>query len=127
MVAANNSSGRVVLHAAIAILVGAGGWGVAEAILGGEPWNYTSYWVVVYPLMLVVSLILGWHNDRAPWVWGLVIGLAQCFWALHDLHDQAVVLPVSIALFLVLTVPFMFASVIGARIHRRSNKETPVA
>ena len=127
MVAANNSAGRVVLHAAIAILVGAGGWGITEAILGGEPWNYIWYWVVVYPLMLLLSLILGWRTDRAPWIWGLVIGLAQCSWALHDLHGQAVVLPITIALFLVLSVPFMLAGLLGALIHRKSSKQKPVA
>lgn len=109
---------------AISIVVGAGAWALLDLALDGEPWDHGVYWWLAYPVMLFVAGLLGFASHRAPWLWGFVIVLSQCVWFLSNLHGQAIVLPITIAVFLVLSVPCMIAGAVGQRLGSRKGKES---
>ena len=94
-------------------------WQMA-AMLGGrrEAWDSSLYWVVSYPLGMVVAGVLGYlHPDRA-WRWGLTLMLAQAV-VLAFAAASFGLLPLGLIMFAVLGLPVMAVASWGARLGRR--------
>ncbi|WP_124420776.1 hypothetical protein [Pseudomonas sp. R2-60-08W] len=53
-------------------------WTVVSAITGTkEPWDLASYWTIIYPAALALSVILGAVLKSAQWSAGAMVMLAQ--------------------------------------------------
>lgn len=53
-------------------------WTVVSAITGaGEPWDLASYWTIIYPAALALSVILGAVLRSSQWSAGAVVMLSQ--------------------------------------------------
>ncbi|WP_124368273.1 hypothetical protein [Pseudomonas sp. R1-43-08] len=53
-------------------------WTVVSLITGAkEPWDLASYWTIIYPAALVLSVILGAVLKNAQWSAGAIVMLAQ--------------------------------------------------
>ena len=53
-------------------------WTVVSAITGAEePWDLASYWTIIYPAALALSVILGAVPRSAQWSAGGVVMLSQ--------------------------------------------------
>jgi hypothetical protein len=53
-------------------------WTVVSAVTGAEePWDLASYWTLIYPAALALSVFLGAVLKSAQWSAGAVVMLAQ--------------------------------------------------
>lgn len=53
-------------------------WIVVSAITGGaEPWDLPSYWTIIYPAGLVLSVGMGAVLKRLQWSAGAIVMFAQ--------------------------------------------------
>ena len=53
-------------------------WTVVSAITGAEePWDLASYWTIIYPAALVLSVILGAVLKSSQWSAGAIVILSQ--------------------------------------------------
>ena len=53
-------------------------WTVVSAITGAqEPWDLASYWTIIYPAALVLSVILGAVLKSSQWSAGGIVMLSQ--------------------------------------------------
>ncbi len=52
---------------------------VLTAVIGGraEPWDTPLYWVVSYPLAILIAGFLGYVFPQRPWRWALVVMFMQ--------------------------------------------------
>ena len=101
------------------ILVGAGVWEGIEQITGIEAWDHVAYWWFGYPLMITSAGALGFSFPFRPWRWGLLIVVTQLIWAFVGVMGQAILLPFALLIFLILGIPCVLASHLGAWISRK--------
>ena len=53
-------------------------WTVVSAVTGAEePWDLASYWTIIYPAALALSVILGTVLKSSQWSAGAVVMLSQ--------------------------------------------------
>lgn len=53
-------------------------WTVVSAIAGvAEPWDLASYWTMIYPAGLALSMMMGAVLKHAQWSAGAIVMLAQ--------------------------------------------------
>lgn len=63
---------------AVTLKVGVLFWAlVAWRTPGGEPWDATAFWTVVYPIALCIAAVLGACFHRQAWLWGLLLMVVQ--------------------------------------------------
>jgi hypothetical protein len=103
----------------IAIVVGIAVWLVIEQITGQEAWDDDAYWFVGYPIMLVVTGLLGYWVPNGFWRWPTLLISAQAIWAIVSNSGQAFIPLIPIMIFLVLSLPCLLASFIGSWLARR--------
>jgi hypothetical protein len=113
---------KTILLAFLACAIGVGSWIVTGKMTGVEAWDHRYYWMFGYPLLIATSFVTAYIDSRKPWLWGILPLLAQAVYVLYAITSQAVVLPLTIALYVVLIVPCVVAAYIGIRLKRRSGK-----
>jgi hypothetical protein len=111
---------KTILLVLLACAIGVGSWIVIGKMTGVEAWDHRYYWMFGYPLLIATSFVTAYIDSRKPWLWGILPVLAQAVFVLYAITSQAVVLPLTIALYVVLVVPCVIAAYIGARVKRRS-------
>ena len=101
---------------AIAFTVGNLLWFVASAISGKrEPWDSSLYWVVAYPLAILVSGAIGYHYPARSWRWAVVLFEAQFVAMCIRNGEIGNLWPIGMLLFVVVALPAMFAARLAAR------------
>jgi hypothetical protein len=111
---------KTILLVFLACAISIGSWIVIGKMTGVEAWDHRYYWMFGYPLLIATSFVTAYIDSRKPWLWGILPVLAQAVFVLYAITSQAVVLPLTIALYVVLVVPCVIAAYIGARVKRRS-------
>lgn len=93
---------------------------VGIALVSGEheAWDHPGYWKYGYPLMVVVSGLLGWLFPRRAWQQGLAMMLSQLV-PLLIVHPLGPLLPLGVIFLAVLALPAMLAAQLAAVIRRR--------
>ena len=123
---ANNSamklpdSAKTILLVLLVCVISIGSWIAIGKITDVEAWDHRYYWMFGYPLLIVTSFVTAYIDSRRPWLWGILPILAQAVFVLYAITSQAVVLPLTITLYVVLVVPCVVAAYIGIRLKRRS-------
>ena len=104
-----------------AIVAGAALW-QGTAMLGGrrEAWDSSLYWMVAYPLAMVVAGVLAYAHPVRPWRWALSAMLVQAVVMVVGSGSDFGLLPLGLIMFAVLAIPPMgVASVVGSMRLRR--------
>jgi hypothetical protein len=93
-------------------------WAVVSAITGaGEPWDLASYWTIIYPGALAVSVILGTTQKGSLWYAGAVVMLSQIPVVLV-VSDASPLLGVGIIYAALLSIPAITLSWLVSKIAR---------
>ena len=89
---------------------------VATMAVGGrrEAWDSGLYWIVAYPLAIVLAAWLGYEFPHRAWRWGLAIMLAQAV-TLAVTSLEFGMLPLGLIVFAILSLPLMAAAALVAR------------
>jgi hypothetical protein len=125
---ANNSamklpdSAKTILLVLLVCVISIGSWIAIGKMTGVEAWDHRYYWMFGYPLLIATSFVTAYIDSRKPWLWGILPVLAQAVYVLYAITNQAVVLPLTIALYVVLVVPCVAAAYIGIRLKQRRQK-----
>jgi len=121
--AEGRTSSQAILATCIAIAVGIAVWVIIEWTTGTEAWDHKAYWLGGYPLMILTAGLLGFWIPQGFLWWPIALVLAQTTWVIVSAFEQAMVLPFTLIIFLVLGLPCLLASYIGARFaHKRQTK-----
>ncbi|MBK8019309.1 MAG: hypothetical protein JNL33_08630 [Betaproteobacteria bacterium] len=85
-----------------------------------EPWDSSLYWVVVYPLGLLLSALLGYRHPHQPWRWVLLLFQTQgvCM-ALKAGDPGNLWLPAAILLAFLALPGMLLAKIVGRRLSRK--------
>lgn len=91
------------------------------AVISGrtEAWDSGLYWIVAYPLAIVLAAGLGYVYPERPWRWGLTVMLAQAV-VLAATASGFGLLPLGLLVFAFLALPAIGAARLMARIRIRS-------
>lgn len=93
-------------------------WAVVSAVTGAEePWDLASYWTLIYPAALVLSVILGAVLKSAQWSAGAVVMLAQIPVVLA-ISGASPLLGVGILYAAVLSIPAMTLSWLAGKLRQ---------
>ena len=102
---------------AVAAVIGMGLWFWASFNSGKrEPWDDSSYWMIVYPIAVVVSGLLGYFFPARPWRWPLTLFLGQFVAMMIRNGEVGSLWPLGMFLFGVLALPGVFAAKIASRL-----------
>jgi len=94
-------------------------WLVTAGVSGKtEAWDASLYWVVTYPLAIVLAGYLGYRAPIRPWRWGLAVMLAQAVVLIMSSSDFSL-LPLGLALFSILALPAVGLAQLMARLRSR--------
>jgi hypothetical protein len=106
----------------VAVACGIAGWEIMQFLHPGrEPWDLSEYWKAVYPGMMAVAALLGYHAPDRPWRWGLAIVMGQGLWMLLRTSLKSGfpnLWPMSLVLLAVLSLPCIGAAYFGAYLGR---------
>ena len=107
-----------------AIIGGAATW-QAVAWLGGrrEAWDSPLYWLIGYPLALVVSGVLAYQQPIGAWRWALAFMWSQAV-VMTLSADSFGLLPLGLIMFGILGIPPMIVAVIVGKNRRRGADTT---
>lgn len=93
-------------------------WTVVSAIAGvAEPWDLASYWTIIYPAGLVLSLIMGAVLKKFQWSAGAIVMFAQILPILASSGASAM-LGAGIIYSAILSIPAMALSWFGGKLRR---------
>lgn len=96
-------------------------WTVVSAITGAEePWDLASYWTIIYPAALALSLILGAVLKSSQWSAGAIVMLSQVPVVLAT-SDTSPLLAAGIIVATVLSIPAITLSWLAGKL--RSGKK----
>jgi hypothetical protein len=105
----------------IASVVGIALWFLAALLTNKrEPWDASSYWIVVYPLALIACAVLGYKFPDRPWRWALVLFEAQFVAMCVRNGELGNLWPLGMAIFAVVALPGVLAGKIAAHLSQRS-------
>lgn len=114
--------------AIISFAVGFGGWAIVSGISGRrEAWDSPIYFSQFFPLLFVLSAVLGFLAPRHPWRWGLWMAAGQV--AMMFVLQPAIgnLLPMGLILFGILGgicgVPALIASRYRVRLEGGKDSE----
>jgi hypothetical protein len=94
-------------------------WLATSAISGGrEAWDSSLYWIVAYPLALIVAGTLGYLSPDRPWRWALALMLAQAVTLIISASSFGL-LPLGLIMFAVLALPAAAVAMAAAAIRKR--------
>ncbi|AZF12533.1 hypothetical protein C4J93_4366 [Pseudomonas sp. R2-37-08W] len=93
-------------------------WTVVSTITATkEPWDLASYWTIIYPAALALSVILGAVLKSAQWSAGAVVMLAQIPVILVT-SDASPLLAVGILYAAVLSIPAITLSWLAGKVRQ---------
>lgn len=100
-------------------LVGSLALWLATSALSGrrEPWDWSGYWTVSYPMALLLAGVLGALFPQRPWRWALVVIFSQMIVMLFGGSGLGL-LPLGLILLGVLSLPAIAAAKFGAWLRR---------
>ena len=103
---------------AIAFLTGALVWIVISFVSGKkEAWDSSWYFSVGYPLICLVSALMGYLVPKGTWRWGVTPFLGQFVWMLLT-QGPGNLLPLGIIAFGLMSLPAIIAAKLGAYVAR---------
>jgi len=106
----------------ISTAVGVTLWMIASVLTGkGEPWDSSSYWMIMYPLAIAGSALLGYRYPERPWRWPLVLFEAQFLAICVRNGELGNLWPLGMALFGVMALPGVFAAKLTSRLNAVAN------
>lgn len=106
----------------VSALIGGAAFWQATATLTGrrEAWDSPTYWMVAYPLGLLLAGVLAHLNPNRPWRWALAMMLVQAVVMTFSGSDYSL-LPLGLIMFGVLAVPPIgVATIVGAMRRRQA-------
>lgn len=104
------------LSVILALLAGFFLWMIASAVTGRrEPWDDSLYWLVVYPLAIVTSAVLGYQYPGRATLLALTVFEAQFLGMALRNGELGNLWPLGMALFAILAIPAVLAARIAAR------------
>ncbi len=107
----------------VAITGGAVLWQATAAISGKiEAWDEPSYWIVTYPLSIILAGWLGYLFPKNPWQWGFSIMFAQAGMLMMSSSSFGL-LPLGLIFFGVLALPASGFAQIMARLRLHNQKQ----
>jgi hypothetical protein len=81
-----------------------------------EPWDDSTYWVLIYPLAIVASAALAYRFPQRPVLWTLVVFESQFVAMCVRNGEVGNLWPLGMALFAVMALPgILAAKVIAGR------------
>lgn len=114
-------SDRVLAPILIAFFAGATLWFAASALSGKrEAWDAAAYWVLAYPIALLLCACLGYAYPYRSWRWPLVLFEAQFIAMCIRNGELGSLWPLGIVLFLVVALPGILAAGLAAQLGGRS-------
>jgi peptidoglycan/LPS O-acetylase OafA/YrhL len=111
-------------HAYLAAIAGGAVLWQATAMFGGrrEAWDSSLYWILAYPIGLVLAGVIGYLHPDRPWRWGLALMWTQAV-LLTVSASSFGLLPLGMIMFGVLAIPPMaVATIVGSTRRRALNK-----
>jgi hypothetical protein len=108
---------RLFVPALIASVGGAVLW-LAIAALSGkrEAWDSPAYWLLAYPMALLICAYLGYTHPQRSWRWALFLFEAQLIAMCLRNGEFGNLLPFGVVLFAILALPGMLAARLAARL-----------
>jgi hypothetical protein len=103
----------------LSLTIGVGGWLEVSALTGRrEAWDSELYFSLFFPLLLLLSAILGWLAPDRAWRWGLWMAGGQ-FLAMFADNPGGNLLPLGVITFGVLGGITGLPGVLAARLRAR--------
>lgn len=105
---------------AIAAIGGAVLWQGTAVISGRrEAWDSSMYWMLAYPLGMVLAATLAYQHPVRPWRWALAMMLIQPVVMLAFSGSDFSLLPLGLIMFTFLALPPMGAAAVAGAARRR--------
>lgn len=106
---------------ALSLAFGSALW-VATALLSGrrEPWDWSGYWTVSYPIAIAMAGVLGFAFPDRPWRWALAVMFTQAIVMIAGGSGLGL-LPLGLVLLAVLALPAIGLAQLAARLRRRDD------
>jgi uncharacterized membrane protein YhaH (DUF805 family) len=113
------------LYVILALLSGFVLWEIASLISHKrEPWDASIYWVVIYPLAIVISTMLGYRDPQRPGLLALLVFMAQFIGMCIRSGELGNLWPLGMALFAIISLPAVLtAKIAAAKSPYRSNTD----
>jgi len=89
-----------------------------------EPWDASSYWVLVYPLAIAACALLGYRYPERPWRWPLVLFEAQFIAMCVRNGELGNLWLLGMLLFAVIALPGIVAATVAARFSSASTQSS---
>lgn len=97
----------------VGVWVGIGSWrGIRE------PWDSPEYWTVGLPVMAFCVFLIAVFAPQKPWRWAGVMMLAQAVCGFVQAFPDVSLWPLSLVMHLLLTIPLIVVSCLGALANR---------
>src|SRR5688572_3584359 len=88
-----------------------------------EAWDSSAYWILTYPLCLVLSGWLAYREPVRPWRWALATMLVQPVVMAVTSGGSFGLLPLGLILFTILALPAVLAAWVGAWLRLRAKHQ----
>ncbi|HKV75286.1 MAG TPA: hypothetical protein VJN95_12270 [Gemmatimonadales bacterium] len=111
--------------AAVSFAAGFGGWiAVSSLSHRREAWDSPLYWSGLFPILLLLSAILGFFSPERAWRWGLWMAAGQL--AIMFLREPSgSLLPLGVILFSFLGAVAGVPALIASQVRRRLDPPPP--
>jgi hypothetical protein len=107
----------------IAAVVGLALWFAAALATGKrEAWDASAYWLVAYPVAILISAFLGYTFPERPWRWAIVLFESQFLAMCLRNGDLGGLLPMGMILFAIIALPAVLAAKLASRLSERSEQ-----
>jgi len=107
----------------VALAIGGVLWLLTMAVSGrGEAWDSPLYWMITYPLCILLSGYLAYVEPVRPWRWALAMMLIQPVLMVFTSGSSFGLLPLGLMLFAILALPPVLAARVGARMRLRQGR-----
>ena len=115
---------RLFVPVLVASVGGAVLWLVTAALSGErEAWDSSAYWLLAYPIALLVCAYLGYAYPQRPWRWALFLFEAQLIAMCLRNGELGNLLPLGVILFAILALPGMLVAKLAARLSNKTASE----
>lgn len=113
---------NTLLPCSMAALAGLALWAAAALLTGKrEPWDGQAYWLLAYPLALLVAGVLGYLFPERPWRWALTLFEVQFIAQCVRNGEPGNLWPLGMILFAVIALPAMLVARLAARAGARQH------
>ena len=107
-----------VISVALALAV----WISIGQLTGGEAWDSNLFWSLGYPIEVVACGYFAYLLPKKPWFWGAVMMGSQFLFSFIDNFHQAFIPVLTLAVFIVMSVPCIIVGYLGARVSKARHK-----